>query len=263
MRMPSAGSDVEVALAAATAGAAVVRAAYGAVHVRHAKGGADFATEADLDAERAILGVIEAARPGDARIGEESGEAGGSGTRRWLVDPLCGTLNFAAETPLLAVNVALVDGTSSIAAVSADPITRELFWADGGGAYLRHEGSDVPLRPSAESRLVDVNCDGPADRPFVGPQLVAAFVALPLLLNMLAFAAWFFAVRRWAKRSPDDSGAPSVRGEWILHAALMVAITAAAVAAPGRVVDSVKARRVVLPRSEFTLAELAEPTGGA
>ena len=200
MRMPSAGSDVEVALAAATAGAAVVRAAYGAAHVRHAKGGADFATEADLDAERAILGVIEAARPGDARIGEESGEAGGSGTRRWLVDPLCGTLNFAAETPLLAVNVALVDGTSSIAAVSADPITRELFWADGGGAYLRHEGSDVPLRPSAESRLVDVNCDGPADRPFVGPQLVAdpdfrAAFGTRVLSTTLA-VAWVAAGRR-------------------------------------------------------------------
>ena len=59
--------DIDVAVAAASAGAAVVRAAYGAVHVRHAKSGTDFATEADLEAEAAILGVIRAARPDDGR----------------------------------------------------------------------------------------------------------------------------------------------------------------------------------------------------
>jgi myo-inositol-1(or 4)-monophosphatase len=198
--MPSAGSDVEVALAAAAAGAAVVRAAYGAVHVRHAKDGSDFATEADLDAECAILGVIETARPGDRRIGEESGKVGGAGTRRWLVDPLCGTLNFAAQTPLMAVNVALVDRSSTVAAASADPISGELFWTDGDGAYLRHDGSDVPLRPSPESGLVDVNCDGPADRPFVGSQLVAdpdfrAAFGTRVMSTTLA-VAWVAAGRR-------------------------------------------------------------------
>ncbi|WP_237111798.1 inositol monophosphatase family protein [Nocardioides sp. WS12] len=171
--MKEPASDIEVALSAAAAGAAVVRAAYGAVHIRHEKDGADFATEVDLDAERAILGVIEAARPGDIRIGEEFGHSGGSGDRRWLVDPLCGTVNFAAQTPLIAVNVALLDGSSNIAAVSADPITGEFFWTDGQRAFVRRDGSDVPLDPSPESRLVDVNCDGPTDRPFVGPQLLA------------------------------------------------------------------------------------------
>jgi hypothetical protein len=68
------GDDVDVALSAAAAGAAVVRAAYGAVHVRYSKSGPDFATETDLDAERAIFRVIETARPNDTRIGEESGD---------------------------------------------------------------------------------------------------------------------------------------------------------------------------------------------
>ena len=92
--------DAEVAWSAAEAGAEVVRAAYGRPVTRHAKSGLDFATDADLDAERAILAVIAAARPGDSVLGEETGETGGPGTRRWLVDPLCGTLNFAAQTPL-------------------------------------------------------------------------------------------------------------------------------------------------------------------
>src|SRR5581483_4733085 len=99
-------TDGELAIAAAEAGAAVVRARYGGPLERYAKGGTDFATVADLEAEQAILDVIRAARPDDAFLGEEGGLSG-EGERTWLVDPLCGTLNFAARTPLVAVNVAL------------------------------------------------------------------------------------------------------------------------------------------------------------
>ncbi len=101
--------DIDVALAAAQAGVDVVRAAYGTSLIRYAKSDSDFATNVDLDAERAILDVTPAERPADTRVGEESGRTAASDLRRWLVDPLCGTLNFAARTPLMAVNVALLD----------------------------------------------------------------------------------------------------------------------------------------------------------
>jgi len=172
-RVTSATSDIDVALAAAAAGAAVVRAAYGAEHIRYAKIGSDFATETDIAAENAIFAVIESARPADARIGEESGRADGSNARRWLVDPLCGTLNFAAQTPLMAVNVALADDDSTVAAVSIDPISGEIFWTDGERAFVRRDGVDVPLTPSPLSGLVDIDCDAPLDSAFVGGQLVA------------------------------------------------------------------------------------------
>jgi myo-inositol-1(or 4)-monophosphatase len=192
-------TDLDVALAAAGAGAAVVRAAYGAEVVRHAKAGLDFATNADVDAERAILDVIARERPEDARVGEESGSTGDPASRRWLVDPLCGTLNFAAQTPLVAVNVALVGGDAPVA-VSADPIADEVFWTDGRRACGRHDGTDSPLVPSPLSRLVDVNCDGPADRLFVGPQLVAdaAFRAAfgPRVVSTTLAVAWVAAGRR-------------------------------------------------------------------
>ena len=90
-------SDVEVAVDAAEAGAVVVRSKYGASVGRYDKSPTDFATDADLAAERAIMQVIHAARPDDAVIGEEFG-AEGEADRQWLVDPLCGTLNFAART---------------------------------------------------------------------------------------------------------------------------------------------------------------------
>lgn len=102
------------------------------------------------------------------------------------------------DTPFL-VNVALVDD-ASIAAVSADPIADEVFWTDGHGAFRRHDGSDETLVPSAESRLVDVNCDGPIERPSVRPQLLAdlAFRSAfgPRMMSTTLAVAWVAAGRR-------------------------------------------------------------------
>lgn len=65
--------DAAVAIAGAQAGADVVRNMYGRRLSRIEKGAGDFATAADVEAEKAILGVIRAARPDDAVLGEEGG----------------------------------------------------------------------------------------------------------------------------------------------------------------------------------------------
>jgi len=122
-------TDVEVAIAAAVAGAEAVARYYGSAQVRVAKSTSDFATQADLDAENAIMSILAKHRPNDARTGEETGTSGTtSSPRRWLIDPLCGTANFAATTPLVVVNVALIAELGSIAAVAVDPIAGEIFW---------------------------------------------------------------------------------------------------------------------------------------
>ena len=154
--------DLEVAIAAAEAGAAVVRARFATELSLVMKGAFDFATDVDLAAERAILAVVRAARPDDEVLAEETGRSGAAGSsRRWLIDPLCGTVNYAAGTPLVAVNVALsVAGRLATAAV-ADPIAGELFWTDGSASYLQRAGHVTRLRPDARLRLVDLNLDPP------------------------------------------------------------------------------------------------------
>lgn len=150
--------DMEVATAAALAGARVVREMYGRRLTRIDKGGGDFATGADVAAERAILDVIRSARPDDAVLGEEGGQLGADGSaRQWLVDPLCGTRNYAVGTMLVAVNVALGGGAAAV----ADPFSGELFRTDGESAWVRRDGSDVPLAPTPATGLVDVNLDPP------------------------------------------------------------------------------------------------------
>lgn len=157
--------DLAVAIEAARAGAEVVRGRAGGALVRHDKGGGDFATDVDLDAEAAIRRVIAAHRPDDAFEGEESGAAGGTTGRTWLVDPLCGTRNFAAGTGPVAVNVALRDGPVEVAAAVADPLGGTLFWSAGARVGATVGGDDCPLVPTAESRLVDVNLDAPDGSP--------------------------------------------------------------------------------------------------
>ncbi|ALV52971.1 phosphatase [Streptomyces sp. 4F] len=152
--------DTETAIAAARAGADVARDMYGQHPARIYKGAGDFATEADVAAEKAILDVIRAARPDDAFLGEEGGQRGAAGAaRQWLVDPLCGTLNYAVGTRLVAVNVALRDGAAAV----ADPFSGDTSFTDGRTAHVRRQGAaeDTPLTPTPDTRLVDLNLDPP------------------------------------------------------------------------------------------------------
>ncbi|MFJ8047735.1 inositol monophosphatase family protein [Streptomyces luteogriseus] len=151
--------DADVATAGARAGADVVRTLYGRHLARVDKRAGDFATTADIESEKAILDVIRAARPDDAVLGEEGGQQGAAdAARQWLVDPLCGTLNYAVGTMLVAVNVALRDGPAAV----ADPFSGEVFFTDGESAWVRQDGADdALLTPTSATRLVDVNLDPP------------------------------------------------------------------------------------------------------
>ncbi|WP_198554308.1 inositol monophosphatase family protein [Nocardioides alpinus] len=164
-------SDADVALAAARAGAAALMDRYGSALTQQFKTGTDFATEADLASERAILQVIGSTRPQDGFVGEELGQVGATDRARvWRVDPLCGTVNYAAMTPHFSVNVALRHGGATTAAAVAHPPSGEVYCSGADGFTI--EGRDT-VGPAAHNRIVDINADGPLDRPFVGAQLAA------------------------------------------------------------------------------------------
>ncbi|WP_406387759.1 inositol monophosphatase family protein [Streptomyces sp. NBC_00887] len=203
--------DAQLALAAARAGAAVVSDMYGESLERFAKSDGDFATGADLAAENAILGILRTARPHDAVTGEESGHSGADGAeRRWLVDPLCGTLNYAVHTMLASVNVALRVGPDITVSAAADPFSGEVFWTDGRRARLRKGEVDEELAPSAASRLVDVNLDPPfPNAPDFRAALLLAAPGFtdhfrPRVVSTTLAVAWVAAGRRAAYVTDGD-----------------------------------------------------------
>jgi myo-inositol-1(or 4)-monophosphatase len=203
-------TDHDLAVVAAQAGASVVRAKFGRPLTRYSKAPGDFATEADLAAERAILDVLRAARPGDAVLGEETGHTGVTrDDRTWLVDPLCGTLNYAAHTTMVAINVALRTGSTITAAATADPFTGEVFWTDRQQAYLRRDGDDEKLTPSADTRLVDINLDPvPNSTAFQATELLADTQFnqqfRPRVLSTTLAVAWVADGRRAAYLTAGD-----------------------------------------------------------
>ena len=198
-------TDPELAVAASRAGAEVVRSQFGASSARFEKGGGDFATTTDIEAEKVVTEFLRSARPDDVVVGEENGRTGSaSSEREWLVDPLCGTSNFAARTMLVAVNVALRTAGRVTAAASADPFSGEVFWTDGAEAFVRRDAVDRRLVPSADSRLVDVNLDPPfpnapafrAVRLLADPGFAERF--RPRVVSTTLAVAWVAAGRRAA-----------------------------------------------------------------
>jgi myo-inositol-1(or 4)-monophosphatase len=77
--------------------------------------------------------------------------------RYWLVDPLCGTSNFAAGIPLYATNIALVEDNQVTIGVVADGVTGEIYVAQRGeGAWLLEQR---PQRLMVDANALPVNVD--------------------------------------------------------------------------------------------------------
>src|ERR1039458_8150913 len=100
--------------------------------VRAKSGPTDLVSDADVAAEGAIRAVLARRAPGDAILGEEGG-ASGDGHRRWVVDPLDGTINFLFGIPVFAVSVACEDEHGALAGVVLDPMRDECFAATRSG----------------------------------------------------------------------------------------------------------------------------------
>lgn len=124
------------------------------------KDGRDVVTATDgaiEDAVREILGdELGATVVGEERGGDTTGAA------YWLVDPICGTRNFASGIPLYSVNLAYIEEGKVTVAVVGDPSSAEIVVAEvGGGAQRVQNGRWSAARCSATSSTVVIE-DGHA-----------------------------------------------------------------------------------------------------
>jgi myo-inositol-1(or 4)-monophosphatase len=142
-------SDLELAERAARAAGEVLMEYYG----RPPEGlGAktsvtDPVSDADREAERAIKELLARERPRDGLVAEEGSRAEAESGRRWLVDPLDGTVNFLYQLPAWAVSVALEDADGLAAGVVHSPVLGETFCgARGEGAWVAESGARLRVR---------------------------------------------------------------------------------------------------------------------
>jgi histidinol-phosphatase len=124
-------------------------------------------TEADLAVEARLVDVLTRARPDDGIVSEEGGHRAG-GHRRWILDPIDGTVNFAAADPNWGTHVALEVNGRLVIGVITRPVAGERWWAiRGGGAYRSQAGSaeKVRLQVSTVEILAEARVTmWPADR---------------------------------------------------------------------------------------------------
>jgi myo-inositol-1(or 4)-monophosphatase len=146
-------SDAELAERAARAAGQVLMEYYG----RPPEGlGAktsvtDPVSDADREAERAVRELLERERPGDGLEAEEGSHIEAASGRRWIVDPLDGTVNFLYQLPAWAVSVALEDADGLAAGVVHSPVNGETFCAArGAGAWAAESGRPLRVRHCRE-----------------------------------------------------------------------------------------------------------------
>ena len=202
-------SDVELAVRAAEAAAAIHRAyADQELQIETKSAAIDLVTQADTEAEDVIRAILLADRPDDAILGEERGGPKGHSSRRWLVDPLDGTLNYAHRFPWYCVSIALeIEGRLELGVV-LDPCRDALYTAQRGqGAYRNGQALRV------------------TDRTELGESMLAtgfAYRAGKMAENVAIFAAMMPKVR--AIRRPGAAAldlahlaAGSLDGFWELY----------------------------------------------
>ncbi len=134
----------------------------------------DFVTEADKEAEFAIVEEIRRAHPDHSFLTEESGDLAGSDTDHlWVIDPLDGTQNFLRGIPHFCTSIALhVKGQAEVAVVY-DPIRDELFAASkGGGATLDGRKMRVAGKKNISGSLLGTGF------PFRHRHLMPAYLAM-------------------------------------------------------------------------------------
>lgn len=172
-------NDLEIAVTAARAGAAVLLRHWQQLGKEHAdlKARNDWVSRADRESEKAIVEFLHRERPDDACLGEEGGKSFAIGhqtaRRTWVIDPLDGTSNYLQHFPFWSVSIALRDGDETVAAVILEPLRDELFTAElGAGAFRNGVRMRVSDQGAVEGSFLATGF------PFRAQKFVSAYVSI-------------------------------------------------------------------------------------
>jgi myo-inositol-1(or 4)-monophosphatase len=109
---------------------------------------ADMVSEADVNAEQAVIRVIHQTFPDHAILGEESAtDTDVNLPALWVIDPLDGTTNFLHDVPHFAVSIAYFEHGQPICGVVWNPAHNDLYTGlKGQGAT--HNGQPIQVSPT-------------------------------------------------------------------------------------------------------------------
>jgi myo-inositol-1(or 4)-monophosphatase len=115
----------------------------------------DVVTEVDFLCEKEIIAHIQKAFPSDAILAEESGMTLGDLNRKWIIDPLDGSLNYSHGYPCYCVSIGVEHNNELVVGVIYNPNLDELFVAEKGkGATLNGKIFKVSTTKTLEKSLL-------------------------------------------------------------------------------------------------------------
>ena len=109
------------------------------------KRGDDFATKVDLAIERQVVDALMSAT-GIPVHGEEFGGADINSEWVWVLDPVDGTFNYAAGSPMAAILLGLLHDGDPVAGLTWLPFMNERYAAVVGGAVMKNGVPQPPLK---------------------------------------------------------------------------------------------------------------------
>jgi myo-inositol-1(or 4)-monophosphatase len=115
------------------------------------KRGDDFATKVDLEIERQVVDAL-LKTTGIEVHGEEFGGAELDSPWVWVLDPVDGTFNYAAGSPMAAILLGLLHDGDPVAGLTWLPFTGERYVAVSGGPVMKN---GVPQPPLARVELIE------------------------------------------------------------------------------------------------------------
>jgi histidinol-phosphatase len=132
-------------------------------------------SEADRAVEDAVRARLTVDRPDDGVLGEEMGETGTGAPRRWIVDPIDGTMSYVRGVPAWATLIALeVEDDLVVGVVSAPALGRRWWASRGDGAFADGER----IRVSEVRAIEDAHVCAPNERYFEERGLAAGWRAI-------------------------------------------------------------------------------------
>ena len=107
----------------------------------------DLVTTFDYEIEKFLIAKLKKKFPNFDIISEEFNSNAKITKNCFTIDPIDGTINFANNLPLWAIQVCMVKNGSSCSAVIYCPKLKELYYADKSGAFLNNKKIKVNPLP--------------------------------------------------------------------------------------------------------------------
>ena len=145
-------SHVEVAISAAQAAGALLRAHFGEPPDVNAFEAHDIKLQLDVDAQALITKILLVEFPDHALYGEEGIAGNQASPWQWIVDPIDGTVNYFYGIPHFCISIGLRHHDEFVLGVIYDPMRDELWQTVRGGPAILN-GKRIVV--SRRARLAD------------------------------------------------------------------------------------------------------------